>query len=299
MRFILRLLIANGKPLEIEEAKRLIAPSTLGSEMTEEGNGRKANRSGELIFEKSLDGLRGLRLVEQEGQGEKVISVSVEVKERFSKWEQLDATSFASFLLDEVLFEGDLNADSESAPGGRDLADALSFAFLAPDPLHGFSSFEGHSGRRFKDFQIEFLGPELGDWVIRNDVRYNPYLRWAIYFGIARSVNGSILIEPSECLRRYVEQMVFGELPLDQFLNWLGEIAPFTDRGLSGKSIRERIGITTSETEVSPGLSVGLKVLSEMGVIRLIDRDDSESFGFNVTNDSNERYSHIALGDSK
>ena len=301
MRFILRVVLASEEPVPVEEARRLVAPATLGWEQVENRDepDSKANKAGSLIFDKSLEGLRGLGVVTQQRSGDRAISAEDGLRERFPKWQQLSASAFSEFFLDEVLFGFRSSAKSGQSGGGDDLGEVLAFSLFATQPLRGFATFSGDKGRRFQDAQRELLGPDSGDWLVLNEERYRGMVRWLTYLGIARPFDNFMLIEPSSCLRRHVAAILTQEMPLDGLLDRLGEHLPFTDRGTFGLRVRGLLLGGPPDGEISPGLAVGLTMLHESGVIRLFDRDDASNLGFRVDPEIVRRYSHVAPGGSR
>ena len=301
MRFILRAVLSNEDPLSYEEARRLVAPSTLGSEKVDsaEHPDLSGNRSGQLIFERSLDGLKGLGLVSQERGGDRRIAADSRTRERFPKWQQLSAQAFSEFFLDEALFAPVDSSGPEQTNGGDDLAEVLAFSMVVSSPVRGFTSFSGDTGRRFQDVQRDLLGADRQRWLVLNDERYRPMVRWLTYLGVARSFDGSVMMDPSGCLRRHVAAIVTEEIALEVFLNRLGERLPFTDRGTVGLRLRDELSIDDVEREISPGLALGLMILDASGAIRLLDLDDATNVGFRIDEDSVSRFSHIAPGSAR
>jgi hypothetical protein len=221
------------------------------------------------------------------------------VRERFPKWQQLSARSFSEFFIDEALFAPVDSSGPEQTNGGDDLAEVLAFVLRASSPTRGFTTFEGEKGRRFQDVQRDLLGVERTKWVVLNDVRYRPMVRWLTYLGIARSFEDFVIIEPSACLRRHVADIVTEEIPMDELLDQLGERLPFTDRGTVGLRLRSKLSIEIPEREISPGLALGLTVLDASGVIRLLDLDDATNIGFRIDENAVSRFSHIAPGSAR
>jgi hypothetical protein len=301
MRFILRVVLASEEPVPVEEARRLVAPATLGWTLVESRDepDSKANKAGRLIFEKSLEGLRGLGVVTQERGRDRAISAENRIRERFPKWQQLTASAFSEFFLDEVLFGPRSSVKSGQSGGGDDLGEVLAFSLFATQPLRGFATFSGDKGRRFQDAQRELLGPDRGNWLVLNEERYRGMVRWLTYLGIARSFDNFMLIEPSSCLRRHVAAIVTQEMPLDGLLDRLGEHLPFTDRGAFGLRVRGLLSGGPPDGELSPGLALGLTTLQESGFIRLVNRDDASNLGFRIDPDAVNRYSHIAPGGAR
>jgi hypothetical protein len=301
MRFILRAVLSNEDPLPYEEARRLVAPATLGTEKDEsaEDPSSGSNKSGRLIFERSLEGLKGLGLVSQTRGVDRLLTADSRVRERFPKWQQLSARSFSEFFIDEALFAPVDSSGPEQTNGGDDLAEVLAFSILVSSPVQGFKTFSGDTGRRFQDAQRDLLGVEREKWLVLNDERYRGMLRWLTYLGVARSFDSFLLIEPSSCLRRHVADIVTEEIPMDVLLDQLGERLPFTDRGTVGLRLRNKLSIEIPEREISPGLAMGLMILAESGAIRLLDRDDASNFGFRIDENAVSRFSHIALGSDR
>jgi hypothetical protein len=294
MRFILRVLLANDGPLPEQEVRRLVAPVGLNRKKTDlEGEGHKTGAS-EIIFEASVDALRGLGLASREPSGDRSITVKRVVSDRFRDWSDLTAKEFSNFLAGEILFSPSGTDGNEIGAGGQDLSEAVSFVMFLSDPLNGFTSFEGGEGRKFLDAQFGELGTDRDGWVVGNTERYQSLRRWLTYIGVTRIFKTGMIIEPSRRIESRVLSTVDAQISIDHLLDRLGELLPFTDRGTGGMMIKNRMATEFGVDEVSPGLAVGLEVLAAQGKVRLMNLDDAPSFAFPSSSDSRTRYSHIA-----
>ena len=102
MRFIVRLLLQAEEPVLQAEVVRRISPAglaevTSGTPLDEKP---KLGPAGRYIVEATLTAMRGAGLVEVSGS-DREIGLTPLVSEHFSKWEEVDAETFAQFLLEQ------------------------------------------------------------------------------------------------------------------------------------------------------------------------------------------------------
>jgi|ETNmetMinimDraft_8_1059916.scaffolds.fasta_scaffold81922_1 hypothetical protein len=306
MRFIVRLLLQAEEPVLQAEVVRRISPAglaevTSGTPLDEKP---KLGPAGRYIVEATLTAMRGAGLVEVSGS-DREIGLTPLVSEHFSKWEEVDAETFAQFLLEQVVavasdvFEGS-DEDEAKTGGAEDLAHTISLLLQMPNPMDPISGFESGGGKTLQAFQGEQFGlnPKKAGWFVPNSEQYLNVARWVSYLGFGY-FDGSrgLLIEPSAVLKEPV-QNVLGktDMPLEHFLGGLGSQIPITDRGAVASAVVNRLKNPQPKDQLSPGLAFGLRVLHEQKVIKLDSQADATSFGFPLREGSKERYTHIALG---
>lgn len=306
MRFIVRLLLQAEEPVPQAEVVRRISPAglaevTSGTPLDEKP---KLGEAGRIVVEATLAAMQGAGLVEVSGS-EREVGLTPLVSEHFSKWEKVDAESFAQFLLEQVVavasdvFEAS-DEDEAKAGGAEDLAHTISLLLQMPNPMDPISGFESGGGKTLQTFQGEQFGlnPKKAGWLIPNNEQYLNVSRWVSYLGFGY-VDGSrgLLIEPSAVLKEPV-QNVLGktDMPLERLLEALGSQIPITDRGAVASAVINRLKNPLAKDQLSPGLAFGLRVLHEQKVIKLGHKADAASFGFPVRDGSEERYTHVASG---
>jgi hypothetical protein len=299
MRFILRVLLANDGPLPEQEVRRLVVPTGLNRRNVGLDDDAQEAGGPAKIFKASLDALRGLQLVTQEFAGERKVTVEPWVCDRFEDWPGLTAEEFSDFLANEIIFFPPRTGVNGVLKGGHDLSDAVSFVMRVSDPLNGFATFDGATGRKFQAVQFGELGEDLEGWVVRNGERYQSLRRWLTYIGVARIFKDGMVIEPSRRIEKHVVSIAKEQILIADFLDRLGEVLPFTDRGTEGMMMRDRMKTKFDGDAVSPGLAVGLEVLAAQGKVRLVNLDDVPSFAFPSASGSRARYSHIAAVDGR
>ncbi len=305
MRFIVRLLLQAEEPVPQAEVVRRISPAglaevTSGTPLDEKP---KLGEAGRIVVEATLAAMQGAGLVEVSGS-EREVGLTPLVSEHFAKWEEVDAESFAQFLLEQVVavasdvFEG---SDEAKTGGAEDLAHTISLLLQMPNPMDPISGFESGGGKTLQTFQGEQFGlnPKKAGWLVPNNEQYLNVARWVSYLGFGY-VDGSrgLLIEPSAVLKEPV-QNVLGktDMPLEKFLEGLGSQIPVTDRGAIASAVTKRLTVPRPEDQLSPGLAFGLRVLEEQKVIQLIKKSDIQSFDFPLRDGSEMRYTHVALGE--
>ena len=306
MRFIVRLLLQAGGPVPQAEVVRRISPAGLAevTSGTPLDENPKLGEAGRIVVEATLAAMQGAGLVEVSGS-EREVGLTPLVSEHFSKWEKVDAESFAQFLLEQVVavasdvFEAS-DEDEAKAGGAEDLAHTISLLLQMPNPMDPISGFESGGGKTLQAFQGEQFGlnPKKAGWLVPNPEQYLNVARWVSYLGFGY-VDGDrgLLMEPSAVLKEPV-QNVLGktDMPLERLLEALGSQIPITDRGAVASAVINRLKNPLAKDQLSPGLAFGLCVLHEQKVIKLGHKADAASFGFPVRDGSEERYTHVASG---
>ena len=305
MRFIVRLLLQAEEPVPQAEVLCRISPAglaevTSGTPLDEKP---KLGTAGKIVVEATLTAMRGAGLVKVVSGSEREIGLTPLVLEHFSKWKEVDAETFAQFLLKQVVavasdvFEG---SDEAKTGGAEDLAHTISLLLQMPNPMDPISGFESGGGKTLQAFQREQFGAtrKKAGWFVPNSEQYLNVARWVSYLGFGY-FDGSrgLLVEPSAVLKEPV-QNVLGktDMPLKHFMEGLGSQISITDRGAIASAVTNRLKVPRPEDQLSPGLAFGLSVLQEQKVIQLISKSDVQSFDFPLRDGSEMRYTHVALG---
>ena len=304
MRFIVRLLLQAEEPVPQAEVLCRISPAglaevTSGTPLDEKP---KLGTAGKIVVEATLTAMRGAGLVEVSGS-EREIDLTPLVLEHFSKWEEVDAESFARFLLEQVVAVAshEFEVSDEAKTGGaEDLAHTISLLLQMPNPMDPISGFESGGGKTLQAFQGEQFGlnPKKAGWFVPNSEQYLNVARWVSYLGFGY-FDGSrgLLVEPSAVLKEPVQNVLGNtDMPLEQFLEGLGSQIQVTDGGAIASAVTNRLKVPRPEDQLSPGLAFGLSVLQEQKVIQLISKSDVQSFDFPLRDGSEMRYTHVALG---
>ncbi len=281
MRFLFRALLgAREAELERSELISLVAPRGLTEAMNSIAAGDAdlsaadpddLRTGGSIIAEASLDGLRTLGLVEQNGSRVKLAGA-------VTRWKTpSDATpdSMCRVLLDTVIQMG----ASDASRGIGDLVQALVLLHTAEQPLRPFDTFESAAnagrGRSFAGRQAEVLGEErIGNWPVPNRQQWLPLRRWASYLGLARPVGTTGLIpDASEALIRRLPAMTSGDYAVRDFIARCASAVPILDGGelqTGHDPLYEG-----DHAVLSGGLSVSLLQLEADGFVKLDQRSDA------------------------
>ena len=195
MRYITKVLLAQGGTAPKSELHRLISPSGLqgafkGSERFEPGNAAANCRDTQTLTAMASIGLVAY------GRGEDAdVTLVEEFADRLPKWDRLDGAAFASFFANEAIDDRNLETEgedkrdadgSERGDGAADLVHALAMLMWMPDPLDPLGFEAGADRKSLQDFQMKTLGPDSDDWLLRNRERFPNFVRWATYLGFAR-----------------------------------------------------------------------------------------------------------------
>lgn len=305
MRFITKVLLAQGGTTPKSELHRIIAPSGLqgafqGSEQSEPGN-----KPGQIIVTSTLTAMASIGLVTY-GRGDDAdVTLVEEFADRLPKWDRLDGAAFASFFAQEAIDDRNLETESETkrdadgserGDGAADLVHALAMLMWMPDPLDPLV-FEAGPGRKsLQDFQTKTLGPDIDDWLLRNRERFPNFSRWATYLGFARlDPVGALVADASRGMASFVTEAVGNGGPVTECIDRLGMLLPFTDRGPVGSAVRGLLQPRYPPTDLSPGLSMAWMILASQGLITLALKDDALSLGFRIGPEQTVRYSHVEM----
>jgi hypothetical protein len=308
MRFIVRVLAARDGSLPEDELLRLISPLGLTEAIAEEaiaGDSESGETSGlktggRTIAEKSLAALRGVGAVQQSRAGDRSVTLSPDVQERFPTWKFVTAPAFAEFLLRGALASVNgptTSADDESSGGAEDLASAVALLLSMPDPLAPIVAFENADGKLLASYQADQLGQDTSRWIIRNRERYASLVRWVPYLGFGRLLKGELVVDPSDALRTVALPLLDREMPVVEFLHSAARTMPYLDGGLVGSGVSATLSLPTEDGAVSPGLALGLRVLALRNEVRLTPKSDAESLAFPIHSANPLRFSHISPGE--
>ena len=305
MRYITKVLLAQGGTTPKSELHRIIAPSGLqgafqGSEQSEPGN-----KPGQIIVTNTLTAMASIGLVTY-GRGDDAdVTLVEEFADRLPKWDRLDDAAFASFFAQEAIDDRNLETESEDnrdadgserGDGAADLVHALAMLMWMPDPLDPLV-FEAGPGRKsLQDFQTKTLGPDIDDWLLRNRERFPNFGRWVTYLGFGRlDPGGALVADASRGMASFVTEAVGNGGPVAECIDRLGTLLPFTDRGPIGMAVREIVQPKYPPTDLSPGLSMAWMILARQGLITLALKDDASSLGFRIGPEQTVRYSHVEM----
>jgi hypothetical protein len=280
MRFLVRVLLAfREQELDRSELISLVAPRGLTEAMDSVAVG-DANLSsadpddlrtgGSIIAGASLDGLRTLGLVEQNGNRIKLAGAAA----RWKAPSDASPDGMCRVLLDAIIQIG----DSDVSRGIGDLIQALVLLHTAEQPLRPFDTFEsgaGATGRGFADRQAEALGPVRKDiWPVPNQEQWQPLRRWASYLGLARSVGtAGVIPDASEALIRRLPAITPGGYDVRDFVGRCASAVPILD---GGKLQTGHDPLYEGDHAVlSGGLSISLLQLEADGFLTMEQRSDA------------------------
>ena len=191
------------------ESLAVDAADTADAEPDDLTNGRHAHR------EASLDALRSLGIVEQDGSR---ITLSAAVAAQWKKPCDVTARGMCRLLLDAALQTAVPEAPYGDASGSTDLAQAVVLLHGAEQPLWPFDRFESgrasrFDGRAFAKWESACCGPDrTKTWPVPNKPQWLPFRRWAPYLGLARPVGTNGLIpDASEALIRRLPALQPGD----------------------------------------------------------------------------------------
>ena len=305
MRYITKVLLAQGGTAPKSELHRLISPSGLqgafkGSERFEPGNA-----AGQLIVTQTLTAMASIGLVAY-GRGEDAdVTLVEEFADRLPKWDRLDGAAFASFFANEAIDDRNLETEgedkrdadgSERGDGAADLVHALAMLMWMPDPLDPLGFEAGADRKSLQDFQMKTLGPDSDDWLLRNRERFPNFVRWATYLGFARlDQKGDLVTDASRGMAPFITEAVGNGGPIVECIDRLGTLLPFTDGGSVGVAVRELVQPKYPPADLSPGVSMAWMLCQGQGLITLSLKDDASSLGFRIGSEQTVRYSHVEM----
>jgi hypothetical protein len=283
MRFLVRaLLAAPAQQIESAELVRLVAPPGLKEAMDSvtaddtESSAEDADdlrTGGTIIAEKSIDGLRTLGLVEQDGDKVRLAGAAAEWKTP----SDASPDNMCRIVLDAVIRRG----YSGPTSGTEDLIQAAVLLHTSDQPLRPFDTFEsaatGKHGHSFAGWQHRALGEKrTGNWPVPNRTQWLSFRRWAPYLGLARPVGTTGLIpDASEALIGRLQNIKPGEYAVNEFIRQCASAVPILD---GGELQAEHDPFYEADRAVlTGGLTVSLLQLEADGLVKLDQRSDASS----------------------
>jgi hypothetical protein len=277
MRYHVRALLALRQPrADRDELIELIAPSGLAEAMdalgatadTTDADPDDLRTGGSRISERSLDALRSLGVVEQDGGR---VMLNTVASSQWKKPGDVTARAMCLLLLDAVLRAADPQAPYGGTSGSTDLAQATILLHTAGEPLRPFDRFESAAaGRAFAARQLEVCGPDRDNsWPVFNKERWQSFRRWTAYLGLARPVGANGLIpDASEALIRRLPALEPGDYDIGDFVGRCAQAVPLLDSALW----RPPEAVADSDVGVlSGGLSVSLLQLEADGFMTMME----------------------------
>jgi hypothetical protein len=281
MRYLVRALLALRQPqADRDELVGMIAPPGLTEAMESlasdsadaaEAEPDDLRTGGTIIAEASLDALRSLRIVEQDGNR---ITLSKAVAAQWEKPSDATAREMCRLLLDAVLQIAVPEAPYGETSGSTDLTQAVVLLHNADQPLWPFDRFESRrasrsDGRAFAEWEAACCGPDrTKTWPVPNSPQWLPFRRWAPYLGLARSVGTSGLVpDASEALIRRLPELKPGEYHIEDFVGRCSLAVPVLDGGVLWRGPQASVD---GDTRVlSGGMSVSLQQLEADGFMSM------------------------------
>jgi hypothetical protein len=281
MRYLVRALLALRQPqADRDELVGMIAPPGLTEAMeslasdaadTAEAEPDDLRTGGTIIAEASLDALRSLRIVEQDGSR---IALSAAVGAQWKKPSDVTAAGMCRLLLDAVLQTAVPEAPYGETSGSTDLVQAVVLLHSADQPLLPFDRFESgrasrFEGRAFAEWEAACCGPDrTKTWPVPNSPQWLPFRRWAPYLGLARSVGTNGLIpDASEALIRRLPALQPGDYHIEDFAGRCALAVPVLDGGVLWRGPQ---ALADGDARVlSGGMSVSLLQLEADGFMSM------------------------------
>jgi len=154
--------------------------------------------------------------------------------------------------------------------------------------------------------QIEQLGNSQEVWLIKNETRWDPFVRWALFLGlIGRQVlDGKVLVVPSpvdavaDVLPAVFAKETKKELTAEALVNALSAELPVVDRGRYRQEVLAHLAAGTAlpeRNQLSSSLSYALLILRQRGDISLEDRADAPKLGLTNGPPDLMRFSHARM----
>jgi hypothetical protein len=198
-----------------------------------------------------------------------------------------------------------------SQAGAYDFTCAMAW-LLAQDvanPPGAWDSIPKSTTRSVQQLQIEQLGNSQDVWLIRNQTRWDPFVRWASYLGmISRQVlDGRVLVVPSpvdaveDALPPIFRGAAKRELSAAELVGALAAELPVVDGGTYRQEVMTHLAVGTvrqEEGQLSSSLSHALLILHQVGTITLEDRADAPKLGLANGPAELVRFSHARLNAS-
>jgi hypothetical protein len=278
MRYLIRALLALGQPHVVrDELIGVVAPRGLTEAMASltaaadvtDAEPDDLKTGGSVIAGASLDALRSLGMVEQDGSR---IALTETAVNHWKKPGDVTPREMCRVLLERALQAADPQAPYGAASGSTDLAQATILLHSADEPLLPFDRFESApTGRSFAAWQLKACGSDrVKNWPVPNKEQWLSFRRWAAYLGLARPVGTNGLIpDASEAIIQRLSPLQPGDYDVRDFLGRCALAVPVLDGGALWRGPETP---TIGETSVlSGGLSVSLLQLEADGFITMAE----------------------------
>jgi hypothetical protein len=245
MRYLVRALLALRQPhADRDELIGLVAPRGLTEAMdsliadaadTAEAEPDDLRTGGTVIAGASLDALRSLGIVEQDGSR---IALSAAAATQWKKPADVTAQGMCRRLLEAALQAANPEAPYGETSGSTDLMQAVVLLHSAEQPLWPFDRLESGRAvrpgdRAFAEWQSTCCGPDrTKTWPVPNREQWLSFRRWAPYLGLARPVGTNGLIpDASDALIRRLPELAPGDYHIRDFLGRCADAVPILDGG--------------------------------------------------------------------
>jgi hypothetical protein len=240
-------------------------------------------------------------------QDETLVVLSTDLRKTSAK--QISDRMGFRLLLRRHIFAPELNPGPWlSQVGAYDFTCAIAW-LLAQDVSNPPGAWESTAKLTIRSVQIrqmEQLGNSQEVWLIRNNTRWDPFVRWALFLGlIGRQVlDGKVLVVPSpvdavaDALPAVFAKGTRTELPADDFVNALAFEVPVLDSGSYRQEVMAHLAPGTpipEERQLSSSLSHALLILHQRGDITLEDRADAPKLTLTNGPPDLMRFSHARI----
>lgn len=290
MRFLVRAILALSGEVERDELIALVAPTglveaikSLGSDAeTVSDDESDPKTGGTVIAEKSLVALGTVGIIQTASGRVGLAAVSQE----WRKPTDVDSFSFSRYLRDRVFASADSGVQVGGSDGVMDLVQGLVVLHVAHNPLQPFSTFEpdkSGQGRAFMEHQRSLLGDDRSGWPVPNREQWIPLRRWATYLGLASLGSSGLIADASAALIQGLRELPSGEYDIEQFIAACAQAVPILD---GGRLHFPYMATDSSQSLLSPGLSVSLLQLEANGLADLSKRSDIGTRTLRVGTDS-------------
>jgi len=298
-RFIIRYLLAVPNQTE-EQVVAAIAPSGLAQALANPGSPAdpSAPNPGKNIVTSTITALRGAELVS--GHGGQSLELASTIRSEFASSDAVTAPAFATWFLREVVSQVADEGDIQGTEGAADLAYAFAFVLRMPAPLVAIEGFDADAGqpnkRSFSEAQARLLGPQER-WIIRNKERFAPFVRWAEYLGFARSHGSRVYFDATRAIGIALDTFDPAIYPIEEFVDRLGVVAPFTERGTLGVRMAAAI-VDDDPSSIAPGLAFALRGLEVRNRIQIQQLADAKGVAASFGARSSLNATHVTVLES-
>jgi hypothetical protein len=308
MRYLVRALLALRQPrADRDELTGLVAPLGLSEAMsaitadpddTADAEPDDLKTGGTVIASASLDALRWLGIVEQDGSR---IALTETAAARWKKPGDVTPQEMCQIVLDAALKAAVPDAPYGETSGSTDLMQAVVLLFQAEHPLWPFDRFESGrvtrpGGRAFAEWESACCGPErTKSWPVPNNPQWLPFRRWAPYLGLARPVGTNGLIpDASQALIGRLAAMQPGDYDIGDFVRRCALAVPVLDGGALWREVEAVAGGDTSV--LSGGLSISLLQLEADGYMSMAQPQSDTDRGGRILRLRPDRSSDRTVG---